>query len=360
MKVLLAGAQGYIGALLSSVLLGRGHRVVGLDTGFYKDRPLYDGPHSTPACVAKDIRFITAEDVDGFDAVIHLAELSNDPLGHLKPNVTFDINHAGSVKLAQVCKRTGMTRFIYASSCSVYGVGSDEYKTEESETNPQTPYAMCKVLVERDLSRMADDDFSPTFLRNATAYGPSPRMRFDLVLNNLAGWAWTTREIAMTSDGIPWRPLIHVLDICEAIVCTLEAPREAVHNEVFNVGDNRENYRVRDIAEIVSNAFPGCRVTLGKDGGDDRSYRVSFDKITGRLPGFRCKRNAVTGADELRRLFQRINLTREDFEFRAFTRVKQLQHLLSTGEIDDNFLWRTGVNDMDMQRPRVQGGIRAL
>lgn len=340
MRVLLSGAQGYIGVLLASVLLERGHRVVGLDTGFYKDGLLYDGPNPSPACVTKDIRVLTAEDVQGFDAVIHLAELSNDPLGHLKPSVTFDINHVGSVRIAQACKKVGVTKFIYASSCSVYGVGSDEYKTEESETNPQTPYARCKVLVERDLSRMADDDFSPTFLRNATAYGPSPRMRFDIVLNNLAGWAWTTREIAMTSDGTPWRPLVHVLDICEAVACTLEAPREVVHNEIFNVGDNRENYRVKDIAEIVSNTFPGCRLTFGRDSGDNRSYRVSFDKVNNCLPGFGCKRNAVTGAEELRRVFERINLTREDFEFRAFTRVKQLQHLMSTGEIDGNFVWR--------------------
>jgi nucleoside-diphosphate-sugar epimerase len=243
------------------------------------------------------------------------------------------------VELARLCKKVGVTRFIYTSSCSVYGVGSDDYKTERSETNPQTAYAKCKVLVERDVSAMADDDFSPTFLRNATAYGPSPRMRFDIVLNNLAGLAWITRQIKMTSDGTPWRPLVHVLDICEAIVAVLEAPREVVHNHVFNVGSTEENYRVRDIAQIVAETFPGCTVTLGTNDGDNRSYRVSFEKIHTQLPGFRCRRNATMGARQLHAVFERISMTRDIFEFRAYTRLRQLEHLISTRQIDDKFFW---------------------
>jgi nucleoside-diphosphate-sugar epimerase len=216
---------------------------------------------------------------------VHLAELSNDPLGQLSPHITYAINHQGSVALARLCKAAGVPRFVYTSSCSVYGIGGgSEYKTETSTPQPQTAYAECKVLVERDVSALADATFSPTFLRNATAYGPSPRMRFDLVLNNLAGLAWTTKRIHMTSDGTPWRPLVHVLDICEAIACTLEAPREAIHNEIFNVGKTSENYQVREIAEIVAEVFPGCDLVFGTSDGDNRSYRVSFDKIATHLP----------------------------------------------------------------------------
>lgn len=341
MKVLVTGIDGYIGALLGPFLLERGHDVVGLDTGFYRDGWLYNtGNPRFPTCLNKDTRRVVVDDLRGFDAVAHLAELSNDPLGQLNPSVTKDINHGGSVALARKCREAGVPRFVYTSSCSVYGVGSDEHKTEESETNPQTAYSECKVLVERDLSEMADNRFSPTVLRNATAYGPSPRMRFDLVLNNLCGFAWTTGQIRMTSDGTPWRPLVHVLDICEAIACALEAPRDAVHNQVFNVGDNQANYRIREIAEIVSKVFPGCQMTLGTSSGDNRSYRVSFDKIHAHLPGFRCRRDAVAGATELRALFEKIRMPREIFELRAFTRTRQLQYLIETGQIDDRLFWR--------------------
>jgi nucleoside-diphosphate-sugar epimerase len=271
---------------------------------------------------------------------VHLAELSNDPLGQHNPEVTYQINHLGTVNLAAKCVRAGISRFIYTSSCSVYGAGNgDGYKTEESEPNPQTAYAKCKVLVERDLSAMAADNFSPTFLRNATAYGPSPRMRFDLVLNNLAGFAWTTKEIKMTSDGTPWRPLAHVLDIAHAIACALEAPREIVHKQIFNVGATSENYQVREIAQIVADTFPGCKLTFGKSDGDNRSYRVNFDKINSKLPGFRCQRDPAAGARELLELFQRINMTAEVFNFRAYTRLKELQHLLQTNQIDEDFYW---------------------
>jgi len=340
MRILVTGADGYIGVPLMSTLLRRGHDAIGLDTGYYSDGWLYDDGFKAPPCVTKDIRRLTESDLEGFDAVVHLAELSNDPLSQLEPRLTFEINHRGTVNLAQMCRRAGVSRFVYTSSCSVYGTGSGEYKTEESETAPQTPYAECKLLVERDVLALADDGFAPTFLRNATAYGPSPRMRFDLVLNNLAGLAWTTGEIRLTSDGTPYRPLVHVLDICDAIACTLEAPRGAVERQIFNVGCTRENYQIRELAGIVADAFPGCRVTLGSSDGDTRTYRVACEKIHAGVPGFAAWRDAVRGAQELRALFERIGLSRDTFEHRTFTRVKQLRHLIRTERIDENFFWR--------------------
>lgn len=337
MRVLVTGAEGYIGVPLVETLAARGHEVSGLDAGFYSDACLYGAP---PPARRADTRQVTEEELRGFDAVVHLAELSNDPLGQHRPEITYEINYRGSVSLARKCKAAGVPRFVYSSSCSVYGVGPETAATEESPTAPQTAYARCKVLVERAVAALADDGFSPTFLRNATAFGPSPRMRFDLVLNNLAGWAWTTGAIRMTSDGSPWRPLVHVRDLCEAIACCLEAPREAVHAEVFNVGDDRQNYRVREIAAIVAEAFPGCHLQVGRSDGDTRSYRVSFEKIRARLPGFRCRRDASEGARELRELFAAIGLTRELFESRAFTRLKQLEHLLREGRLDGRLFWR--------------------
>lgn len=340
MKVLVTGSGGYIGAVLAPVLMERGHDVVGLDTGFYNEGWLYNGVARVPDTLVKDIRHITADDLRGFDAVVHMAELSNDPLGQLNPTVTYRINHEGSVHLARCCKVAGIERFVYTSSCSVYGLGSDEFKTEESELHPQTAYAECKVRVERDVAALADDTFSPTFLRNATAFGASPRMRFDLVLNNLSGLAWTIREIRMTSDGSPWRPLVHILDIAEAIACTLAAPREVVHDQIFNVGSTAQNYRIREIAEVVSDVFPDCEITFGSSDGDRRSYRVSFDKIHTRLPGFRCRFDAYSGAKQLRAVFEQIGLTIELFEGRSYTRLKQLTHLIRTGQIDDDLFWK--------------------
>jgi nucleoside-diphosphate-sugar epimerase len=339
MKIFVTGTDGYIGALLAPLLVERGHQVIGLDTGFYRDGWLYREEETSHTRLRKDIRRIGEEDLQDCDAIVHLAELSNDPLGQHNPENTYAINHAGTVELARLCKRMGIQRFVYTSSCSVYGVGSDSFMTEAADVNPQTAYAKCKVMVERDLFALADDDFSPTFLRNATAYGPSPRMRFDIVLNNLSGLAWTTGQIKMTSDGTPWRPLVHVLDICDAIVCTLQAPREIIHNQVFNVGDNGENYRVREIAAIVSDTFPGCELTFGSNNGDNRSYRVLFDKINTRLPGFRCRRDAVQGARQLRDLFEQIEMSSEIFELRPYTRLKQLDYLVRTGQLDSQFFW---------------------
>jgi nucleoside-diphosphate-sugar epimerase len=341
MKILVTGTDGYIGCPLSSILSQRGHEVIGLDTGYYRHGWLYnDGIASFPHCINKDIRQVTESDLNGFEAIVHLAELSNDPLGQHNPALTYQINHVGTLELAKKAIRAGISRFVYTSSCSVYGVGDGkDYKTELSEPNPQTAYANCKVLVERDVSALASDNFSPTFLRNATAYGPSPKMRFDLVVNNLAGLAWTTKEIKMTSDGTPWRPLVHVRDIAQAIACTLEAPRQTVHNQVFNVGSTAENYQVRSIAEIVADTFPECRVTFGTSDGDNRSYRVNFDKISAVLPGFKCEWDTRAGAQELKAVFRHIKLSSKVFTSAAFTRLKQLEHLINTEQLDKDLFW---------------------
>jgi nucleoside-diphosphate-sugar epimerase len=339
-KILVTGTEGYIGSLLAPLLMQQGHEVIGVDTGFYKMGWLYNGTTLTPKTLHKDLRQIEPEDIRGVDVVVHLAELSNDPLGQLAPHITDEINHQGSVRLAKLAKAVGVRRFIYTSSCSVYGFASEDFVTEESPVNPQTAYAQCKVLVEQNVQCLADDGFSPTFLRNATAFGASPRMRFDIVLNNLAGWAWTTREIKMTSDGSPWRPLVHVLDICNAIARVLEAPRDLVHNQIFNVGNTNSNYRVKEIAAIVAEVFAGCQLSFGQSDPDNRSYRVSFDKINNTLPGFKCEWDAKQGAQQLLKVFQQIDMSKETFEFRGFTRLKQLEYLLRTQQIDEQFFWK--------------------
>ena len=343
MKVFLTGVDGYIGCVLAPMLLDKGIDVVALDTGYYRDGWLYSDPRyftNMPRTLIKDLRHITKDDLAGCDAVVHLAELSNDPLGENNPEVTHDINHHGSVALAKMARSAGVSRFVYTSSCSVYGLGSGEFLDETSAVNPQTAYAECKVLVERDVAELAGPDFSPVFLRNATAYGASPRMRFDIVLNNLAGFAWTTGKILMTSDGTPWRPIVHVEDICRAIVSALEAPTETIHNQVFNVGSTEANYRIREIAEIVSDTFPGCELEVGPPGGDNRSYRVNCDKIAKQLPGFECQWTPAKGAQQLLSVFEAIAMPESLFEFRAFTRLKQLTYLQETGQIDESFYWK--------------------
>jgi nucleoside-diphosphate-sugar epimerase len=340
MKILVTGTEGYLGSLLAPILMRAGHEVLAVDTGFYKAGWLYHGAPMTPRTLLKDIRRITAEDLKGMEAIVHMAELSNDPTGELAPHITYEINHKGSVRLAELAKQAGVERFVYMSSCSVYGVAADGYVTEDSAVNPQTAYAICKTLVERDLQPMASDDFSPTFLRNATAYGASPRMRFDIVLNNLAGLAWTTREIKMVSDGTPWRPLVHALDIAQAIVRTLDAPREAIHNQIFNVGETAHNYTIKEVAEVVAEVFPGCQLSFGQQGSDNRSYRVSFDKIKAQLPGFQCAWDTRRGARQLHDVFQQVDLTADQFNGRGFTRLRQLEYLIRTRQIDQDFFWR--------------------
>jgi nucleoside-diphosphate-sugar epimerase len=353
MKVFVTGTEGYLGSLLAPLLMQESHEVTGCDTGFYKEGWLFHDLLPRPKTLCRDIRSITAEDLAGHDAVVHMAELSNDPTGALAPNITYEINHQGSVRLAHLARKVGISRFIYMSSCSVYGVGAQDFVDEESPVNPQTAYAVCKTLVERDVRPLANDNFSTTFLRNATAYGASPRMRFDIVLNNLCGLAWTTGEIKMTSDGTPWRPLVHGMDIARAIAQVLAAPRERIHNQVFNVGDTQHNWRVREIAEIIAGVFTGCRLSFGPASADNRSYRVNFDKIHSVLPGFACEWDAQRGAEELRALFARIDMTPEIFNARPFTRLKMLEHLLRTGQIGADFFWRNwgyGGTKMQIQR----------
>jgi len=340
MKLLVTGTEGYIGSVLAPILMQRGHEVLAVDTGFYKAGWFYHGTTMTPKTLNKDIRHLTAEDFESVEAVVHMAELSNDPTGQLAPTITYDINHQGSVLIANLAKAAGVRRFIYMSSCSVYGVSTQSALTEDNAVNPQTAYAHCKVLVEHDLKLMADENFSPTFLRNASVFGASPRIRFDIVLNTLAGLAWTTKEIKLTSDGTPWRPLVHVLDVCKAIICTLEAPQNIVHNQIFNVGDNINNYQVKDIAQTIAHVFQDCQVTLGNDSPDNRNYQVNFDKINQVLPGFKCDWNAVQGAQQLYNVFSQIDMTEEVFKFRGFTRLKQLEYLIRTQQITPEFFWQ--------------------
>jgi nucleoside-diphosphate-sugar epimerase len=339
MRILVTGIEGYLGSLLAGELLRRGDEIIGLDTGYYKERMLYHDGQITPLTLAKDVRQIEVEHLKGIDAVVHMAELSNDPAGQLAPNITYEINHKASVRLAELARKAGVQRFIYMSSCSVYGVSDGDFVTEESPVNPQTAYGICKTLVERDVQTLGNAEFAPTFLRNATAYGASPRMRFDIVLNNLCGLAWTTKEIRMTSDGTPWRPIVHGLDICQAIIAVLDAPQETVANQIFNVGDTAHNYRVKEIAEIVGMVFPNCSVSFAPPSPDNRSYRVSFEKIRKHLPDFKCRWDAKRGAEQLLELFKRVDMTQEVFVYRAFTRLKQLEYLIRTRQIDDNFFW---------------------
>jgi nucleoside-diphosphate-sugar epimerase len=337
-RVLVTGTEGYLGSLLAPALVRAGHDVVGVDTGYYRAGWLYRSGETTVATLDRDVRRLQHDDLLGFDAVVHLAELSNDPLGDLLGEVTYDVNHAGSVRLATLAKAAGVRRFVQMSSCSVYGV-AEGVVDEDSPTDPQTAYAACKLLVERDVGLLADDDFAPTFLRNATAYGASPRMRFDIVLNNLSGLAWTTRQIAMTSDGSPWRPLVHALDIAKAVRCVLDAPEQDMRGQVFNVGSDAQNHRVRDIADRVAAAFPGCTTSFGPPGADNRSYRVSFARIAAQLPGFSCDWDVDRGAAQLAELYARIQLDEATFTGRGHTRLKQIEHLLVTGQLDSALFW---------------------
>lgn len=339
MKVLILGIDGYIGVQMAQVLMNRGHDVVGLDAGFYREGWLYNGAEVTPKIITKDTRNITLEDLKGFDAVIYLSDLSNDPLGQHNPELTYAINHKAAVRVAELSKEAGVKRFIYSSSCSAYGIATEDFVNEESALNPQTAYAKCKVLVEQDLQKLADENFSPTYMRNATVYGPSPRMRFDLVVNNLSGLAFTTGEIKMLSDGTPWRPLVHILDVCEAFACVLEAPTDTIHNEVFNVGNTDGNYQIKEVAEIVASVFTGCTTSFGNSDGDTRSYRVDFTKINTKLPGFKSTRTVKEGAIDLKKVFETIKLTPELFNFRAFTRLSELDHLLATKQITDDLFF---------------------
>lgn len=338
MRILVTGTDGYIGSLLAPMLIDAGHEVIGVDCGYYRSGWLYSGVATIPQTLSKDIRNIAAQDLEGVDAIVAMAELSNDPLGDLIGGVTWEINHVGSVRLARIAKECGVRRFVYMSSCSVYGIAEGAVD-ETSSLNPQTTYGRCKFMVEKQVLTLADADFAPTFLRNATAFGASPRMRFDIVLNNLAGLAWVENNIAMNSDGTPWRPLVHALDICTAIRCVLEADESVIRGEVLNVGSNENNCTVRQIAETVAEVFPGCAVTFGPPNPDNRSYRVNFDKIHATLPFFSCDWSIRRGAVQLRDVFELIQLDAATLYGRGHTRLKQIEYLMSTGQVDNKLFW---------------------
>ncbi|MFB3894205.1 MAG: NAD-dependent epimerase/dehydratase family protein [Phycisphaerae bacterium] len=335
MRVLVTGNLGYIGVVLVPIFQARGHEVVGLDSDLYRRCTFGKGPLPKVRTIIKDIRDVTLDDVRGFEAVVHLAGLSNDPLGNLEPDLTFDINHRASVRLAELAKQAGVRRFAFSSSCSNYGAGGEDLLTEESPFNPVTPYGKSKVLVERDVSAMASDSFSPIFLRNATAYGVSPRIRFDLVLNNLVAWAFTTGQVYLKSDGSAWRPIVHIQDIAQAFLGLLEAPLELVHNQAFNVVRANENYRIKELAEIVARTVPGCALKFADGASPDlRCYRVNCDKIRRVLGDGAFQWTASAGAEELHASYRGNPFTLKDFEGHVYQRVSHIRKLLEEKVLD--------------------------
>ena len=344
MRVLITGHNGYIGSVLAPMVRAAGHDVVGLDTFLFEGGTF--GPNGSDIdALRMDLRDVQVSDLRGFDAVMHLAALSNDPLGDVNPQCTYDINHLGSVRLARLAKQAGVPRLIFASSCSLYGVAGDEMLTEEAAFNPITPYGVSKVLFERDVAKLADDDFCPTFLRNSTAYGVSPRLRADVVVNNLVAIAFTTGEVLIQSDGTPWRPLVHIEDIASAFLAVLHAPRELVHNEAFNVGRSEENYRVRDLGELVEQVVPGSKVRYAEGGGPDpRCYRVDCGKLMRTLPEYQPQWTVRRGMEQLRDAFQRNGLTREELLGDRYFRIKRIRALQSEGLLDDSLRWTSLAN----------------
>lgn len=343
MKVLVSGHNGYIGSVMVPMLQAAGHEVAGIDTFFFEGCTLGEDDPPIPA-LRKDIREVEVRDVAGFDAVIHLAALSNDPLGNMNADCTYDINYRASVHLAKMAKQAGVPRYLYASSCSLYGVSdTNAMLREDAAFNPITAYGETKVFSERDIAQLADDKFSPTFLRNATAYGASPRLRGDVVVNNLVGVAYTTGEVLIQSDGTPWRPLVHVEDISRAFLAVLQAPREAIHNQAFNVGRSQENYQIRDLADMVQKVVPGSRVTYAPGGGPDpRCYRVDCSKIASMLPEFKPQWTVAQGMQQLYAAFQKHGLTKDEFLGGKYFRIKQITRLQKEGRLDSSMRWTRG------------------
>lgn len=344
MRVLVTGHNGYIGTVMVPMLLEAGHDVVGLDSNLFADCSYsQEGIASIPE-VIKDVRDVSVADLEGFEAVIHLANLSNDPLGNLNPNLTYDINHEGSVRLAELSRQAGVSRFLFSSSCSLYGAAGQSAVTETAAFNPVTPYGKAKVLAEVDIAKLASDDFSPTYFRNATAYGVSSRFRFDLVLNNLVAWAVTTGQILIKSDGSPWRPIVHIRDISLAFISALDVDRSVIHNEAFNVGRSDENYQIRDIAKLVGETVPGCEVTFAEGASPDkRSYQVDFSKIQKAIPGFRPTWDARKGVEEVYSTLKNSGLSPDEFEGPRYRRIDHIKEMLASGELQSDLRWSPNV-----------------